>query len=322
MQLDKRHFTEGGMTYLPWMRSTGAPREFGVEMELTRSTTSGDPLTGDMIKAGLRNARVPRLNRRAPGYYHSDGTSWDVKADSSCGWEIASPKLTLDENGECQQLDRACVGLASVSPRINHTCGLHVHVDLHDFDWRDMQRLIALWARYEPFFFEITPPSRRGNSYCSPIRASTWASLSRPTGPDRRWWAATQVALAATDRSAFQNSLVSFPRGAINVAHFIRSGRVEFRLQGGTISYQKIRNWVILLLAVVNRAKTTLAPPVALTINQPRPELGFGTRYVFQILGMAPSRWAPVVAPICATIETWANERRAALVGTNSTLTF
>ncbi len=307
------------MTYKPWMTADGTPREFGVEMELCRVTTTGDTLDGQMIKTGMRNARVPRLSRRAPGYYHSDGTSWDVKTDSSCGWEVASPKMTLDENGECDQLNRACLGIASVSPRINHQCGLHIHVDVHDFGWQDMQRLIALWARYEPFFFELTPPSRRGNIYCRPLRASRWRDIGVADG---QHWPGTQSALRASAAVGFAAALSGFPRGSLNVQHFPRAGRIEFRLQGGTYDYRKIRNWVVLLLALVNRAKSNVAPPIPLAINQPRPDLGFGTRYVFQVIGMAPSRWAPEVHQLCAQIETWANERRAALAGDNSTLTF
>ena len=306
------------MTYKPWLKADGTAREFGVEMELTAETRDGSHLTGAMIKEAMRNARVPRLNRRAPSYYHSDGTSWDVKTDSSCGYEVASPKLTLDDDGNCNQLDRACIAMAAIQPRVDQRCGLHVHVDVSDFDWRDFQRLIALWARYEPFFFEMTPPSRRGNTYCSPLRACRWSDVAHAGAQ----WTRTLRALTATTRQEFQAALSGFPRGALNVAGFVVNGRIEFRLQGGTISYEKIRNWVILLLALVNRAKTPLAPPVGLTINQPRPELGFGTRYVFTMLGLAPSRWAPEIAPVCATLETWANERRAAFAGGGQNATF
>lgn len=311
------------MTYKPWMKPDGTPRYFGVEMELARSTTTGRSLDGEAIKVGLRNARVPRLNRRGPGYYHSTGETWDVKTDASCGWEVASPKMELDADGLCMQLERACLGLAAVSPRVDHTCGLHVHVDVSDFQWQDFQRLLALWARYEPFFFEMTPPSRRGawgQSYCQPVRANSWRGLAR-RGPGN-YWHNVQQALQATTQTAFQQAIVGLPRGALNVSGYARRGTIEFRLQGGSINYEKIRNWVVILLALVNRAKVRNAPVLPLTINQPRPELGFGTRYVFTVLGLAPSQWAPEVAPLCARVEQWANERRAALAGTDETLTF
>ena len=215
------------------------------------------------------------------------------------------------------------MGLNAVGAKVNHTCGLHVHVDVSDFGWRDFQRLLALWARYEPFFFELTPPSRRGewgSSYCHPVRANTWQAVARGTLSST--WTSVQQALTANDETRFHAAIGMLGRGALNVSGFIRTGRIEFRLQGGSINYAKIRNWVVVLLALVNRAKTPLAPPVPLTINQPRPEVGFSTRYVFAVIGISPSRWAPVVAPLCATIESWANERRQALAGTSNAVTF
>jgi hypothetical protein len=290
---------------------------FGVEMEISRYNRLSQRIDGEVIKEAMRNARVPRINRRAPGYYHSDGTTWDVKTDSSCGWEIASPKLTLDERDENESLDRACLALNAAGAVCDNSTGLHAHIDVSDFNWRDMQRLIALWVRYEPFFFEVTPPSRRGNAYCLPLRRSSWS------GRDGTAWPHTGVILSAATEEAFRNSLSLVPRGAMNVQHYIRSGRVEFRLQGGSIDYRKIRNWVLLLLSVVNRAKHPVAPPVSCVINQPRMQLGFGTRYVFQVLGLAPNSWAPEVAqPLCGVLEQWVSDRRRAFAVTDMSVCF
>jgi hypothetical protein len=130
------------------------------------------------------------------------------------------------------------------------------------------------------------------------------------------------IALAATTQEAFNRALMAFPRGALNAGAFARRGTIEFRLQGGTINYVQIRNWTLVLLALVNRAKTPLAQAVPLTINQPRPDLGFATRHVFTILGLAPSRWAPTLHPICALVEQWTNLQRARLAGTDERITF
>jgi hypothetical protein len=288
--------------YRPWIG-----RKFGVEMEMRAQRTNGAGLDSSEISRALGAVCQMPLANRAVGYYHSDGRTWDVKRDSSCGWEVATPALTMNAEGECDELRRACLALTRLTPRIDRTCGLHVHVELTDFDWQDLQRLISLWARYEPFFFQLTPPSRWDNGYCSPISRSRWTSNGNGS------WQNTVRAINAQTEHEFNEAARRFPRGAMNLGHWFTAGRVEFRLGAGSVDYAKIRNWVLILLAAVQRAKRTDLPSIGryTTIRQ----VEFPTPYIAKVLGLAPSEQIPEVPELNERLVSWAEARRQQFTG-------
>lgn len=272
------------MTYRPWMGRT-----VGIEMEMNRTTTTGAALTEAAL---VRVCDVTgRRSQRGAGYYHSDGRTWDVKLDGSCGWEVASPALVLDENGDNVELRAVCDGLTALRPQVDRSCGLHVHVDCSDYDWRDLQKLMSLWARYEPYFFSLCPPSRRRNTYCQPLRRTEWA------GRDSDIWPTVASAIEATTQAAFErNAMVLGRYTSLNVSGFWRHGRVEFRLHSGTVNYTKIRNWTKMLLALVARVKHPTAPRInklgrtEQVMFTGRRAVNGPTAYISRVLGLGASR--------------------------------
>jgi hypothetical protein len=306
--------------YRPWIG-----RKFGVEMEMNQVTVEHVALTEPSLRAaiqtGLRDAGLPssRCSRRGAGYYHSDGTTWDVKLDSSCGtqgysgYEIASPAMELTGSAECDELKQVTTHLAALRPRIDRRCGLHVHVEVADYAVRDLRNFLVLWARYEPFLFELCPPSRRNNPYCFPVRKTTW------TGQNGSWWASYERAFGSTtSESQLMASLQTVGgRGAVNTAHFWRSKRIEFRLGAGTVQYEKIVRWVQLLLTMVNRVKATRFPTPQTGDWSVR---GFSTQYMAKLLGLAPTKFlAAVDVPEESTrLVSWIEARRQQFQPTGS----
>lgn len=298
---------------MPYVFQTN--RYFGVEMEINRVTRAvgearARALTQPALRSALTRAGCPL--GAGEGYFHSDGTTWDVKTDSSCGWEVATRKLKLDQDGHCEELRSGCDALAALRPSINDQCGLHVHVDVSDFQWNDLQRLIALWCRYEPFFYSVLPASRRANHYCSPLRMSEWRT--EPTGTAFSGYLTRM--LAATNAAEFRTFSQHPQRtNGLNLTHWWRTGRIEFRLHSGTVQYEKVRHWVGLLLALVARVKsapeTTTARRPATTIHQPTPEQGFNPEYVLRVLGLLPTAWNPEPTPFATSVAGWVQERAA-----------
>lgn len=293
------------MPYRPWVG-----RKIGIELEVSGWSPSGRDV-GQRIKDALAQDGVAPISMDRPiDWFKSDGTTWDVKTDSSCGYEIASPAIRLDEQGHNEMLRRACGALNRVGAQVDSRCGLHVHVDFSGRSWQDLQRLIALWARYEPYFFELCPRYRATRHFCEPIRRSRWSDPS----DSHHWLTSRRQTLTQTSESLFRVAASNgtiFPRGSLNIQGWWRHGRVEFRLQSGSLSYGNIRRWAMLLLALVARAIHPEAPKPGLTISQPRPDLGFGSPYVFQVLGLrAGSAWVREVAPECADLLEWAEARR------------
>jgi hypothetical protein len=291
--------SEATAMYRPWVN-----RFFGVEMEMTSTSTESVSISERDLKGAIRSVPGARLNDREAGYFHSTGETWDVKTDASCGWEISTPKLKLDENAHNAELKGVCEALARLRPNVNRTCGLHVTVDVSDFSWRDMRNLVVLWARYEPYVFELCPPTRRANQYCKPIRKARWAD------PSGAHWSAIERLIQAPDRTPRgATETEAFPRGALNLRGWWSGKRVEFRLQAGTINYEKIRRWTQFVLSFVARVKA--APPFPMIQSGGWSDKGFSTLYVFKMLGLAPSSFCPEVPQAAGELMAWAEQRRA-----------
>lgn len=286
--------------YRPWVG-----RSFGVELEMTGRTNARQSVSERMLREALQMA-VPRerINRQPAGYYHSDGSTWDVKTDSSCGWEVASPAFTLDAQGHNAELQAVCSRFSALDIVVDRSCGTHEHVDCSDYQWDDMKRLLLLWARYEPFFFELMPQARRDNVYCEPLTRNTWHGSPNDT------WRLIHAAGRATTRAAFEQAARQVQRRcALNVAGFWRHGRVEVRLHSGTINYTKIRMWSMLMGAVFQRVKLGEMPEIKAGDGNP-PTAGLSTEYICKQLGLLPSRFVPEVPQESLDLAAWLNTRR------------
>ena len=283
-------------------------RSVGIEIENTMSHTRLAEFRGALTGA----LAAGRVSQREPGYYHSDGRTWDIKTDASCGGEVASPAMRFTEEGHLPELKTTCDLMRTMNVAVNANCGLHVHVDVSDFTRVQQQRLIALWLRYEPFFFSLTPPSRRNNHYCQPMRTTEFFRNTQ-----------THFDATTVNRALKSNSDAAFRRGistltgerkqALNLTSLWMSGRIEFRLHSGTVNYEKIRRWTLWLLALVERAKgedvrRSVASPLSVHQASPvRRQFGMISAHVIRALNVtsesAPSVYAPMLS--------WANERRA-----------
>lgn len=286
--------------YEGWTRRT-----FGAELEVLSQTRTGVAMTPTLLRRGLRTHHVSPLNPQRASYYHSNGQTWDVKTDSSCGFEVATPALTLNAAGENDMLRAGVLGLVSAGAMLNQRCSTHVHVDASDLGWRQLQMLIALWRRYEPFFFACHPAHRRNNSYCPALRGAEWTG----TLAEKQWVTAM---LAARDETAFRQNMTYAGRSALNVSGWWRHGRIEVRMGSATLNYDNLRYWTTICLSLVGRVRaiaTRNAPPIPLTLNQPKPELGFSARYVLTTLGLAPTRWTQSVPEHAEQTIQWAQRR-------------
>lgn len=274
-----------------------AARTVGIEMEVTTDRRDGTRNSTGLIAADLRAALsavtgAQRVNEM--GYGHSDGRSWDVKTDSSCGYEVASPAIRLDADGHHAALKAVCDALTAKS-RVSRQCGMHVHVDVSDLTTDEFQRFLALYLRYEPFLFSLVAESRRNNHYCRPVRAVEW-TRNEPGFDATTWERVMRARTPDALRSAMaQVRCVNDRYHALNLTHYWRTGRIEFRLHHGTTSYNKVRGFVMWLLAMVARAKATHLPAVRKQVAKPLDaNVGYGARSglparnVLMGLGMMP----------------------------------
>lgn len=293
------------MAYAPWLG-----RNIGVEMEMNEERQNGDSLSSRdisrAIAAGLADcgANADLLNDRDVSYYHSSGNTWDVKTDSSCGWEVASRILQLDETGNNRELEAVCNRLKRLRPVTGRSTGHHLHVDLSDLNWQEVQRLCWLWARYEPFWHELVHESRRGNSYCDPLCRAYW--YDQP----HSGWHDISRALSMRSPDAFRSMSSVFPRGALNMGHWWRHGRIEIRLHHGTVDYEEIRFWAMLVLALVGRVKQARLPEIKPYTPSAR-EVGYNSYYIWKAIGLVNHRdLSDTVHPVAGDLFVHVNAKR------------
>ena len=160
------------------------------------------------------------------GYYrHSTGSAWDLKTDSSCGYEIASPII-----GSYESLVKAAKIVDIVKRAggtVNPKCGLHVHVDMNGVNPEKFERVMRFMSRYEDAFFLLADASRQNNTFCRKL-----------SGQDK---------LIKADPTQFRSAW-DYKHYWLNGTHLSGQGTLEFRLMASHLEAEYIVGWVLFLL--------------------------------------------------------------------------
>lgn len=165
-------------------------RRFGVELELSANLSKRT--IGDFIKSYERWSKVGKAVKITPGIegwcQSVQNDYWHVKFDRTCGvigkhadhgWEIASyiGSGHIDIHHIAKLADFLRVGGAQT----NANCGLHIHVEVNDFDAEQMGVLLGRWLKVEQILIDICQSQRKNNAYCLPLRR-TYDFMSEMTG--------------------------------------------------------------------------------------------------------------------------------------------
>ena len=137
-------------------------RNFGVEIEAYNCTR----------ERLARELRAAGISVQVEGYNHTDHADhWKLVTDSSLHgnntFELVSPIL----HGEAgiDELEKVCWVLDLCDVKVNDSCGLHIHMDAHDFTMDTWRNLAVTYKRLEPVIDAFMPGSRRVNRYCKPL---------------------------------------------------------------------------------------------------------------------------------------------------------
>lgn len=293
--------------YAPWNN-----RKIGVELELNKRRTDLRALSGEVVRTaiirGVQAAGGDAARLVAGGqitWRKSSGATWDMKTDASAGWEIASRVLLLDETGHNVELQKVMASVAALRPSIDHTCGHHLHVDVSDLSWQQVQQFCRLWVDLEPWMFSIVADSRRNNHYCAALSRTRWDTIPSVHHAN---WRGIKASLQATSNQDFVRHKASYPRAALNMAHWWQHGRIEIRLHQGTISYEEVRTWAMLVLALIGRVTLVRLPeiPYIEPVVRDRP---YPFAYIWKLLALVRQREVPLVhdaaTGLMTTIEQW-----------------
>jgi len=207
-------------------------RKFGLEVE-THSRLSIDDIIEKLLARGLK------VRDRRNSYFHSDGSQWDVKYDSSAGYEFASPILSGSRGIFDAKLAVEKIREVGGATAANANCGVHVTVDIGDHSFEDFKRLVIGYLRCQKHFYDQVHESRSTNQYCMPNPTHLIESILRAT------------TVAEIRRLASNNRRGERYHG-LNLTN---AGRAEFRHMEGNVSIRNIAAWIRLCVSFVDGIK-------------------------------------------------------------------
>lgn len=229
-------------------------RTFGIELEFTGrykhdaanaiAQALGIPHVHSMPYHGTRcetcHSNIPDNERYAQWRVERDGSVTEFRSGGEWGGEVVSPVLKLADMPTVQKVLRAMRtpteslehGNAATTSR---KCGLHIHVFTKDLSDQQRANIVLRWSALDRAVFQtLVAVSRRDNHFCRPMtqhEANTVAGL---------------FALGVAPQDHQTNKYRS-----LNVLPFKKIGTFEFRLHQGTLNFNKVKNWVTLLLSFV-----------------------------------------------------------------------
>lgn len=239
-------------------------RFFGVELEAAPTLELNDVAT--VIRhCSLREVRVSGWTQTSSNDY------WHVKTDRTCGTsdrlgvEVASFKASGP--ADILHISRMAAILETCGLQVNERCGLHIHVDLSDFEPSDAGVLMARWAKVEGVMCNAVPRHRFRSIHCKPLTKFTNFRYNRDP---LLFWQLHRPRHLGVHHNPFKRVMCNF----VNYASSIRfegslrhygvdvpsKKTVEFRFPEGTLNELEIANWVRLFLLFVEESKKNKMP--------------------------------------------------------------
>lgn len=213
-------------------------RKFGVEIEFY----------GADLNALNSNFRNENLDFQTESYNHSTRPHWKLVTDSSIrgnnGRELVSP--VLQNNEGLISFRKACKALRLSNAQVNSSCGVHVHLDVNDYDVENFKTLVKNQFIIENQIDKMMPKSRRKNEnyYCQGFASNN-----------------QNIFFRKIDRCTTVRELISVFNSRyykLNLQSFQRHGTVEFRQHGASTNYIKIKNWILICARLVEFSKLNI----------------------------------------------------------------
>ena len=249
-------------------RDTGVPFEdltpWGVGRSMCVGCKEGQPLPLQRRNATLDFRKAQTFERYSPRFigvelemfhhlHNTDralqlSTDWrlmncgiceDGSIRSNAGIEVKSPPAQGDDIP--LWLTNIVRIALSYGMRVDASCGVHVHVEVKDFDANDFRRLFLLTRQWEPIIYAILPPNRWMGTYGGPMRLGEKGirKMTSMAHVEHTW--------------ANQNGHTRY-RG-LNFEAYKKYKTVEFRYHSGTLNIEKLLAWTCLCQRIVDGAK-------------------------------------------------------------------
>lgn len=237
-------------------------RRFGVELEINNTVPRS--LIVDVI-----DDYSDRKIRLASWAQSRNNSYWHVKQDATCGllgrewdkgWEVASFVGSGEE--DVNHIGTVAQALHEVGCEVNENCGLHVHVEVADFNAYQMGVLLGHYGKFENHIIDATPDYRHNNPYCETF-FSEFSYRERIHG-----WSPAELWSRLKPREHYPHNnpyrwrsvnLVNFSYGLVNPKWNRKT--IEFRLPECSLIDYDVKNWIRLFVNFVDWVSTQHAMP-------------------------------------------------------------
>lgn len=250
-------------------------RRFGVELEVGNSKSREEI-------ARIIRASSPQKQVQITDWAQSNGNAyWHVKWDSTCGplgkgkdngWEVAS-YIACGYKDVCH-IAQIANALRNGGVQVNPNCGLHIHIDIHDFTPEQAAVLVARWIKIERTISQAIPEHRTHSKYCRLLCEISKAKIDfNKQYEAERFWRLVRP----TNYHIHDNNQKKVALNMVNYASALQGHQqrstVELRLPEGTLYGSDVRNWTRIFLNFVELAKTAPMPETLSPAPDPLEEL-------------------------------------------------
>ena len=179
------------------------------------------------------------------------GMGEDGSIHSNAGIEVKTPPASGDDIP--LWVEAVCSTAAHYGMRVDDSCGLHVHVDVRDYDSHAFRRLLRLMRSLEPVLYAALPAHRlyNGTAHVCAVPLQTIENIRGSDSFARAWGNYNQH-----DRYH-----------GCNFAAIREHGTVEMRYHSGTLHAQKVTAWARLMQAAVDAAKAQAYRDIPVTFS-------------------------------------------------------
>lgn len=182
----------------------------------------------------------------------------DGSLDSETGVEFVSNPF----NGDLlfEKIDEFCEELNKREYEVDKSCGLHIHISIPN-RVKLLKRIFAFYQKYENFFFEMLPNSRKENTYCC-FLGNSYHHTASPAVADcktsfdfqKLFYKEKSIKkIREYKKDKYNRQRYSW----LNFHSLFYRGTLEIRSHSGTIKADKIKNWLLIHLTALDYLKHT-----------------------------------------------------------------
>ena len=219
-------------------------RYVGLEIETNfhQDEWDNEPTTED-IREEIRHSFRQNMKLETDLSVVYDGSITDES--HPYGYEVVmrprrGDRLYEDTKLVCNTLVNSC------DAYVSRKCGLHLHIDVRDYDYIHFCVLSMMTKLIEPHVYSWCPPSRATSQWCRKVsqRLSTFKYVEGRDDFIDVWY----------DNGYYSNEKYNEKRyHGLNLhCHFQANQGLEIRYHGGTLNADKIKHWTIFWTNVVD----------------------------------------------------------------------